>query len=161
MALTAAGGLTSALAGYTAGKTNAHIARDNAKIATAQADETLQGGEFEAGRAQSRAARVASAARAGEAGQGVVVGAGTSGAVVQDTERAGAMDALMLKRNAARQALGYTTKATGEEIAAEMQQAQGRNAAISTFLNTGSQLWLEGDETYSGYRRGGVSFGRG
>ena len=109
MAITAMGGVTGALAAYSAGKTNAYIARDNAKIAGVQAGEALASGEYEAGRAKLKGRRVEGMARAGEAGQGVVVGAGTSGAILQDTERASAMDALTIKRNAARQALGFTS----------------------------------------------------
>jgi len=153
MAITAMGGVTGALAAYGAGKVNAHIARDNAKIATVQAGEAQAAGEYEAGRAQLKGRQVEGMARAGEAGQGVVVGAGTSGAILQDTERASAMDALMIRRNAARQALGYQLRAGSDQMQADALESAGKEKAFATLLNAGSDMWMEAGKT-DYWRRG-------
>lgn len=147
MAITAMGGVTGALAAYGAGKTNARIGRDNAKIADAQSGEALAAGDYEAGRARLKGRQVEGMARAGEAGQGVVVGAGTSGAILQDTQRASAMDALLIQRNAARQALGYQLRAGSDRMQADAAEAAGKEKAFATLLSTGSELWMESGRT--------------
>lgn len=159
MALTAAGGLTSALGQLQSGKTNQRIARANAKIAEAQADESINTGEFAANRALARGRQIEAAARSGQAGQGTVVGAGTGALVTKNTEQASQVDALMIERNAARQAMGFKTKAAADTIQGDMAEAAGKAGAVSTVLNAGSQLWLEGDSTYAGYHGSGLRFG--
>jgi hypothetical protein len=153
MAITAMGGVTGALAAYGAGKVNAHIARDNATMADVQAGEAVAAGEYEAGKARLKGRQVEGMARAGEAGQGVVVGAGTSGAILQDTERASAMDALLIKRNAARQALGYQLRAGADRMTADAAESAGKEKAFATLLNAGSEMWMESEPNY--WRRAG------
>lgn len=158
-ALTAAGGLTSALAQLQSGKTNQRIARDNAKIAEAQSEEATNAGEFAANRAFARGRQIEAAARATQAGQGTVVGAGTAGLVEKNTEQASQVDAMMIKRNAAREAMGFKTKAAADEIAGNLAAETGKMGALSTLLNTGSQEFLEGDPNFRGYHGSGLKFG--
>lgn len=157
--LTAAGGITSALAQYTAGKTNQRIADANAKIAEAQREEVINAGTFAANRASLRGRQVEAAQQAAQAGGGVVVGAGTSGNVIQSTEQATAVDSMMIQRNAAREALGYTIKAGTDRMAGTAAAETGKMQALGTLLNAGSEEWIQSDSTFRGYHGSGVRFG--
>ena len=161
MAMTAAGGLTSALGQYQTGRTNRAIANSNATIARNQERETLANGEFAANRVEMKARLQESAQRAEQAGGGTVAGAGTGGLVTAQTEGASAMDELLIKRNAARAALGYESKAVGDEIEGDMADKAGKMGALSTLLNTGSQEWLESDPNYRGFHGSGLQVSRG
>lgn len=158
MAMTAAGGVTSALAQLSAGKTNQAIARANASVAEAKSEEALNAGQFAANKAIERGRQVEATQRAGFAGQGVVAGAGTAGLVQKDTEQVSAVDAEMIRRNAQREALGFTSQAAADRMQGDAAAAQGRMGALSTLLNTGSQEWLESDPNYGGFRGRGINF---
>jgi hypothetical protein len=158
MAMTAAGGVTSALAQLSAGKTNQAIARANASVAESKAEEATNAGEFAANKAIERGRQLEGVQRAAFAGQGVVAGAGTAGLVQKDTEQVSAVNAEMIKRNAAREALGLTTQAKTDIMQGDAAAAQGRMGAVSTLLNTGSQEWLESDPDYGGFRGRGINF---
>lgn len=159
MGLTAAGGLNSAVGQYLAGKTNEQISRDNASIAESKAEEATNAGAFAAAKAQERGRAVAAQARAAQAGGGVVAGAGTGALVAEDSQKASAMDALMIERNAARESLGFQNQAAADQEQAIASGQQAKAGAISTLLNTGSQEWLESDPNYGGFRGRGISFG--
>lgn len=161
MSLTALGGLTSAYSQIQAGKANSASATANSEMAMNQATEATNAGAFAAARASIRGQQVASKALAGQAGQGVVAGAGTGGAVVQDSIQGSQMDALMIQRNAAREAIGLQTKAAEDQQEAVSDERKGDAGAISTLLNTGAQEWLEADSQYGGFRGRGIGLGGG
>ena len=156
MGMTAAGGLVSANGQYQAGKTNQAIARSNAVVARAQGQQAVQAGEFAAGNADNRGRKIQSQQQAALASSGTVVGAGTNAQAMLNSEQASGMDALMIRRQAAREALGYEIKASGDELQGDMAAAAGKTGAISTLLNAGSQMWLEGDSNYGGYKGKGI-----
>lgn len=160
-AMTIAGGITAADAQWRTGQVNRTIANDNASMARDKQRETLAAGDFAANRVGMKAQLQESAQRASQAGGGVVAGAGTAGVVTAQTEGASAMDELLIKRNAARQALGYATEATADENASLDATAKERMGVTSTLLNTGSQAWLEQDPDYRGLRGSGLNVSRG
>ena len=157
MSMTAAGGLISANAQYLTGKTNKHIAEVNAKIAESQRDQALQAGAYTAGRVAMHGRQLESTQQAAQAAGGTVVGAGTNQAVTDNTEQASSMDALMIQRNAAREALGYQLKASADRMQGDQAMAAGKSGAIASLLNTGSQEWLESDSNYRGYHGNGIN----
>ena len=69
------------------------------------------------------------------------------------------MDALMIKRAAAREAMGFTAQGMTDQMEGQMAAQAGRLSALSTLLNAGSQMWLESDPNYIGYRGRGVGMG--
>lgn len=156
MGMTAFGGITSALGSYYSGKTQEAIANANAEIGRIQSQEAIRTGEFAANRAITRGRQVEGQQRAAEAASGIVAGAGTGGLAEAATEQASHMDALMIERNAAREALGYRMQANAATMQGQLAHAEGNAGAISTLLNTGNQLWMEGDNDYRGRR---LSFG--
>lgn len=160
-AMTIAGGLTAAGAQWRTGQANRSIANANASMARDKQRETIAAGEFAANRVEMKARLQESAERAAQGASGGVAGAGTSGLVTAQTASNSAMDELMIKRNAARAALGYATEATADDNAALDAGAKEKMGMVSTLLNTGSQSWLESDPDYRGLRGSGLSVSRG
>lgn len=156
MSMTAMGGLVSANAQYQTGKVNKHIANANAQIAEVQRDQALSAGAYTAGKVAMHGRQIESTQAAAQAGGGTVVGAGTNRAVLDNTEQASSMDALMIQRNASREALGYQLKADADRMQGDQAMATGKMGAMSSLLNTGSQMWLESDTNYRGYKAGGI-----
>jgi hypothetical protein len=148
--ITAAGGILSAYGHYRAGRVNLAIARHNAALARIQAAQALEAGR-QAENVRDLKSRLAQGEIASNfAGQGVVVGAGTSRAVM-DTELAlSEMDKLMIGINARRSAFGFQSAAAAQEQRGEFAQKEGDMAAISTLLDTGAQLELQSDRAYYG-----------
>lgn len=161
MLLTTVGGIGSAISQRDAGKTNASIAGANAVTAQAQAQEEINKGAFDANLATVRGRQLASAQRAGAAGSGVVAGAGGEAAIVGSTDQMTSMDRMLIERNAARRALGYTSQADSDLMQGEAAKSKGDLGAFSTLLSTGAQDWLESESTYRGYHGSGVGLGAG
>ena len=161
MSMTAIGGITSAIGQYYSGQANKAIAGANAQIAGIQAQEAERTGVFASNRAVIRGHQIEEQQRASQAASGVVVGAGTAGSALESTEAASHMDALMIQRNAAREALGYQLKATNDTMHGRLAESSADMGAISTLLNTGAQEWLETDPNYTGLRGSGVRFSGG
>lgn len=145
---TALGGARTAYSQFGAGRTNERISNDNARIAAVQADEAQNAGEFAANQAATKARVLEGQQRAGQAGQGVVAGVGSAGIVTAQTDQASAMDELMIKRDAARRALGYQIQEGGDRIQGEMARQKGDEDAMATLLNTGAKEWLMSDPSH-------------
>lgn len=145
---TAVGGARTAYSQFGAGRTNNSIANANARIAEVQADEAKNAGQFAASQTATKARLMEGEQRAGQAGQGVVAGVGTGGVVTAQTEAASQMDELMIRRDAARRALGYQIQAGGDRIQGEMAKQKGDEDAMGTLLNTGAKEWLMSDPSH-------------
>ncbi len=156
--MTLAGGITSAYAQYQSGRYNQKIARYNASLKRIQAEQAIQAGNERRNVIDARERIVEGGTRANFAAQGVVVGAGTSMAVIDSERSTAEMDKLLVSINANRQAFGFQTAARGDDLSGDMAMRTGRMGAISTALNTGAQLELESDPKYRGYHGSGVTF---
>lgn len=142
---TALGGLTTAWGQFSAGRANQRLARINAAQARQQASESLQAGQFSSNRALSQENQQEGAMKAAQAGGGTVVGAGTS-AFAQASSRAGSnMDRYLIELNARRQAYGYQSKAAIDTFQGKQAQVAGDLGAAETLLNTGDKLWQNAD----------------
>lgn len=157
MTMAGVGGLTSAYAQYMAGKAQRRIADWNAKQARVQAAQAIQAGDFAANRVAIQEQQTLGRQRAAEAGSGIIAGAGTARAVEASSEAASEMDRTMIELNARRQAYGYQVKAAGDTLTGQMEQQRDTFGAMSTLLNTGSQVWLDADPAYGGHR-GNINF---
>lgn len=158
MALTAAGGITGAIATRQSGLLNKRIANSNAKIAEAKADDATKAGDFAATRTILKARAAGERERGAQASSGTIAGAGTGALAIADSEQAGAMDALMIKRNAAREALGFKTQAVGERMRGAAEDEAGKMGTLTTLLNTGTKLWMESDTNAKSYHGEGMTF---
>lgn len=131
------GQATGAAADYQAqvARNNAQIAAENVNMteASGAARETIQGMKTRAAVGETKAAQGSS---------GVDVNSGSGVDVRAAEAKLGALDALTIRSNTAREAYGYQVKATSETAQAgllAMQGSQARTAggidALGTFLN--------------------------
>jgi hypothetical protein len=157
MGMSGLGGLTSAYASYTAGQYNKKVQGQNAWLAQQQADQALQRGAFDANRITGRQRLLQGAQRSAMAGQGVVAGAGTGGAVITSGEAAATSDANMIRLNAIREAYGYQVRSAGAAAAGEMAAREGTMGALANTFNTLSEEQLQADPYFAGMRGRGVS----
>lgn len=116
----------------------------NAGIANLQAQDALRVGDERAAQIRRQADQATGAVRAGYAGRGVDVSAGTPAEVAYQTEFFGQADEATARTNAGREAWALRARAAGFQ-----SQADAENpllAAGSTFLGTASQVagkWYE------------------
>jgi hypothetical protein len=185
LALAAGGAATSAVGQVRAGRAareagkaqqaqyeaNAQVAESqaaqldyNAKVAEEQAADAITRGQEEESRFRTSVRGLIGSQRAGFAGQGVVVDAGSAADVRADTTYLGERDALTIRHNAAREAWGYQTQAedlrqgaaiarkgaaaarvggTYAAAAGRAAQTQARIGAATSILGTGSSLVLD------------------
>jgi hypothetical protein len=106
----------------------AERAEKNAAYAELQARDATARGREEEGYLRQNVRQVIGQQRAGFAGQGVVVDQDTAGAVVADTAREGELDALRVRSNAAREALGFQVQAEDLRDQARIARKAGDNA---------------------------------
>lgn len=125
----------------------AQVAENNSLAATyAAQDARARGRQAELDqRAKNRLAR--GNYRANAAQRGVLVDSGSAGEALVDAAGVGEVDALMIRSNAEREALGYESQ--GREFMGEsrLRRASGRNAVraaalgnVSTLLTAGSSV---------------------
>jgi hypothetical protein len=108
----------------------------NADMLDIQATDVLAGGELEATKVLKVGNRMASTQTAGYAGQGVEVGSGTPGRIVEETLRETEVDARQIQLNAARTAWGLRAQASQARYQAEQTKKAGRRTAIATILQS-------------------------
>lgn len=123
---------------------NAIVARNNQKIALDLAQDARVRGELEAQDFSGRVRQLAGQQRAVLAANGVQVGAGTAADIVQETHDVGQLDALTIRTNAAREALGFETRAMNFAAEAMNQNAnsQLQNMAAQNAASAGNQRAL-------------------
>ncbi len=109
----------------------------NADLAQQQANAVLQAGEQKASIIGLNTREKVGGINAGLSGQGVNITSGTGGALKDQTIRIGAMDALIAKNNAIREASGLTTQANAYRLRGSLLKDQANNQADNTFLTGG------------------------
>lgn len=136
----AAGGMYGAAIGYTAGAANQagkaaqSLHGFNRAVRQIEADQLLQTGEYEAGIQDIKGKILQDKQRAGFAGQGVVVGAGTTQAVIDSTAAMSDADKMMIKLNARRAAFGALVGAENENMQGNLARMQGEQQAVSSVI---------------------------
>lgn len=128
------------------GRAQKAVSRYNASIARMQADDALERGRFAERQYRRDVSRAIGSQRSGFAAQNVDVDAGTAAYIQSDAKRISELDALMIRNNAAKEAMGYRM---GAEIEA------GRGAAASRMARAQAALTLStgGSEAYGVYRK--------
>lgn len=101
----------------------------NAALADAQAADAVQRGNEAAAREVGATRQAMGAARAAGGGSGTNLNGGSAADVAGETSRVGALDALTLQNNAAREAWGYRVEGQQERNAGEFAYRAGRNTA--------------------------------
>lgn len=136
------GQATAAAANYQAqvARNNAQIARENVALAaqTGAAKETAQG---------MKTADSVGKMKATQGASGIDVNTGSAASVRDAAAKLGALDALTIRSNTAREAYGYEVAATSQEAQArldEMEASQAQEAgtigALGTFLTGASSV---------------------
>lgn len=148
IATSIAGGLYSAMAQHQAGKDAQATADWNAAVADMQARDAVERGAADEQRFRVQARGVTGAQRSSIAGQGVDLDSDTALAIQEDSRRAIEQDAMTIRNNAAREALGLRTQATAMRLDGASARRQGTMQAIGTLLTSGAAA------TSAGYRAG-------
>lgn len=136
--------------GYLSSSGERNLYRQDAAFAEMQAQDAMKRGDYEAMRLLSDARRLAGQQKVGFAASGVKSGVGSAAKTVEDTATLAAMDAAMLKNNAAREAFGYKTKAIDSRLRASLARQQGRSSLTQGILGAG-KAGLYGGALYNNY----------
>jgi hypothetical protein len=119
-------------------RNNAQIAQNNKITALRLAEDARKRGEAEAQTFSERVRRLQGTQRATLAANGVLVDSGSALDITQETAETGQLDALTIRSNAEREALGFQNQAVNFEAQSINQQAQanlnvmaGNNAVAS------------------------------
>lgn len=164
-AMSAHGGLRRGRAERDAAYSQAERDEKNAAYADLQATDSLARGRDDEGYLRQNVRQVIGAQRAGFAGQGVVVDHGSAADVGADTQREGDLDALRVRSNARREAMGFQVQAEDLRDQARINRRSGDAAmsaakwgAVGTIVGTGASL-MQQRWGWSG--KGGGSIGGG
>lgn len=139
---TAIGGLAQAYGQAQAGSAAQKLADRNADLDDIRARDAIARGEKAEARHRIEVRRLQGAQRAGFAAQGVVVDQDTAGAVVEETEVLGELDALTIRNNAAREAWGFRVQAADTRARGAIAKREGRNQAAGTLLTSAGSTAL-------------------
>lgn len=137
-ALIGAGGLT-AYGQYQSGRANDRLARQNARIAEAQAEDALVRGEQDVTRRRIKTEGQIGAQRARLAAQGVDINVGSAAEIQAETAALSELDVVTIRNNAAREAWGYRTQAADYRARGRIARTEGTYDALGTLLTTGAR----------------------
>ena len=139
--LSTAAGVAGSVAQGQAAKQQANyqaaVARNNAIIAERKAADARERGEVEAQQQRLRTQQLIGRQRASAAGRGVQVDEGSALDVTADTAALGELDALTIRSNAEREALGFEAEGRGFQAEGELAQARGRTAQTDALFEAG------------------------
>lgn len=117
------------------------VARNNAIIAQRQADDARARGEIAERSQRQQTAQLIARQRAAGAAQGVVVGEGSLLDITSDTAALGELDALTVRSNAEREALGFEAQGMNFLAESDIQKTIGKNQSrASKFAAAGTLL---------------------
>ena len=149
LVLGAAAGVQQASAQRAAGRAEEAQAKENAKIANAQARNTELQGQIEEDRRRQQTRAMLAKQRTAIAANNVDMSSGSASDLLGDTAAIGEQDALTIRANAARQAWGYKVDATNSLNQGSMAKAAGKNAATGTLLTTAANTFSGAASVYS------------
>lgn len=139
--ISAIGTTTQAVGTIQAGRSADHVAGFNARMAEWQARDAERRGDEAANRHRAQVTRMIGSQRAALAAQGVNVEDGSAAEVQLDTAMLGEMDALTIRNNAAREALGYRAQAIDYRRRGALERSQSGIAALGTILTGGIESY--------------------
>ena len=116
------------------------VARNNAILANRAAEDARKQGELEANLQRQESRQLQARQRAALAGAGVVVDQDSAATLVEDTAALGELDALTIRNNAEREALGFEAQAGNFNADAELASLEGRNARRAATFKAGATL---------------------
>ena len=138
--LTAGAGVYKADAEKKAGQYQAEVADQNAELNDLRAEQAGKIGAIAEEQKRAQVRLRAGTQRATLAANGIDLGSGTAADMVDETYALGEADALMTRFNAMNEAWGYRTQAVNDRNGGRFAKAQGKNAAMGTYLTTAGSL---------------------
>lgn len=141
------------------GDMEAAIFGKNADIAKEQAKDAIARGNDAELRQRFKMRTLAGTQQASFSGQGVTTGVGSAGQVATSDFQLGEMDALNIRENAAREALGFQRQADIFQYQGEMVRLAARNKARATRNQGWTSLINFGGDMFSLYAGGKGNFG--
>lgn len=118
----------------------AAVARNNEILAQRAAADATARGDVAEGQKRMQTAQMLGRQRAVLASNGVDLGTGSALDIVGDTAAIGEQDALTVRSNAAREALGYKTQGINFANEANLDQMKGDAVSSAATLNGASAL---------------------
>lgn len=140
MGMQAAGGILGAYGSIQSGNANQRLAEREADVLEYRASLAEEQGKFGAESVRKQGKAIQGAQKTGYASQGVVVGDGSSGQVLEQTAKLSEQDALQIKLNAAREAWGMREQAKVTRYQGDLAKLKGRLDAIGGLLGTGGSV---------------------
>lgn len=117
------------------------VARNNAILAERQAKDAIERGKIAERNQRIKTAQTIGEQRARLAANGVVVDQGSALALTSDTAQFGELDALTIRSNADREALGFRTQGMNYEADARLSKLRGDQAVTSSYFSAASALF--------------------
>lgn len=114
------------------GKYQATVMRNNQILAQRAAEDARLRGEQAARQQRAKTAQLVGRQRAALAGAGIEVDEGTALDITSETKGIGELDALTIRSNAEREALGFEAQGSNFEANARLATLQGQNAASAS-----------------------------
>lgn len=144
-------GAMSAYNQYQQGKYESSVAKQNAQVAEAQADDAINRGNIDADRRRSQMRQQLGTQAATMAASGGDLSSGSSLDIFGDTAQFGQLDALTTVNNAQREAYGYQVQADNYKNQSKSARLQGNAGAMTTLLTSSLN-------SYGAYQAGGGSW---
>lgn len=111
------------------------VANQNADIAEAQAQDSINRGNAQAEQVRSRNRMAAGTQNATMGATGADLSTGNALDIFGDTAQYGQLDALTTVNNAQREAYGYQVQGTNAQAQAKAAESQGRDAVTLTLMS--------------------------
>lgn len=148
----ASAGYSQSVAARAQGNYQDAISSVNASQDLLQAKDALHRGEEDASRQALRTRQLEGSQEAAAAANGVQVGTGSAGMLVNDSKALGELDVQTIRHNAYLEAMGYRMKAAGETAAGRFARLSGRGVARSEMSE--GLLGASRTATYGAYQYG-------
>ncbi|MCM7067935.1 hypothetical protein M8O16_09495 [Enterobacter hormaechei] len=138
---TLAAGALSAYNQYETGKYSAAVAEQNADVAEAQAQDSINRGNAQAEEVRRRNRQAAGTQAATMGATGADLSTGNALDIFGDTAQFGTLDALTTVNNAQREAYGYQVQSANYDAQAVSARKKGNMGAMTTLLTTPLQAY--------------------
>lgn len=139
-AMSAYGASQQAQAAASADQYQAQVAKINQRLSGQYAQQAIDDGENRVAAKQQQTSGLIGAQRATMAANGVQLDSGTPLRLQEDSAQLGAVDALTIRNNAAREAYGYQVQGLNYGQQAQLDEASASNALSAGSLNTFSSI---------------------
>lgn len=139
--LSAVGSMQQGQANAQAAKYQAQVAKNNKILADRKAQDAIDRGKVAEQRQRERTRQLKGRQRAILAANGVVVDQDSALDITSETEAIGEMDALTIRQNAEREALGYRTEGMNFQASSDLYGAQASNEQSAGYIGAAGSIF--------------------